>query len=233
MISRLKGTVEEKTKERVVVDVAGVGYGLLVPETVLLRLPSIGGEVTLQVYTHVREDQLALFGFLTHLERDVFEILLSASGVGPKLAVGVLSALEAKQVLEAVAQNNKAVLTSIPGIGKKTVEKILIEIREKCEKRLMLERSGCADISGITIGAVGKKSSSVKDAGAIASAQSWAPDLEPALLALGYRDADVRLVVREILTRTEEMPSFEEAIKFALQCLSAGKSGTKQLRGNA
>ncbi len=232
MISRLKGIVEEKTKERVVVDVNGVGYGLLVPETVLLRLPSIGQEVTLQVYTHVREDQLALIGFLTHLERDVFEILLSANGVGPKLAVGVLSALEAKQILEAVVQNNKAMLTSIPGIGKKTVEKILLEIREKCEKRLMLERSGGVDTSGITIGVVRKKSAKQKEISGKEESQGWASDLEPALIAFGYKEADVRFVVREVLTRAEEIPSFEEAIKFSLQCLS-GKNGAKQLRGNA
>src|SRR6476620_4168464 len=99
MIARLKGTVEEKSKERVVIDVQGVGYGLHVPETVLHRLPDVGTEITLQVHTHVREDHITLYGFLTKLEKDVFEILMTASGVGPKLALTILSALEAGQLL--------------------------------------------------------------------------------------------------------------------------------------
>src|SRR4051812_15917842 len=103
MIARLKGILAEKSKEQVIVDVNGVGYGLVVPETILFRMPQEGQEVSLFVYTHVREDALLLFGFLTQLERDVFQILLSASGVGPKLATAILSAMDAEQILEAIA----------------------------------------------------------------------------------------------------------------------------------
>lgn len=216
MISRLKGVLEEKSKERVVVDVGGVGYGLLVPDTVLLRMPAIGEAVTLQVYTHVREDQLSLFGFLTTFERDVFEILLSANGVGPKLAIAVLSALDARQVLDAVVANNKPMLTSIPGIGKKTVEKLLLEIREKCEKRLLLER-GSDSASNLT----GKRAAA--GASAAGANISWAADLEPALFALGYKENDVRMMSREVLARASDFKNFEEAIKFSLQ----------HMRGNA
>src|SRR6218665_2164252 len=131
MIARLKGLLEEKSKERVIVDVQGVGYGLLVPETVLNRMPALGEPVTLQVYTHVREDQLTLFGFSSQLEREVFELLMSASGVGPKLALTVLSHLEAIQILEGVVKGDKALFNGISGVGKKTVEKLFVEIREK------------------------------------------------------------------------------------------------------
>lgn len=222
MIARLKGILAEKTKELVVLDVQGVGYGLTVPETVLQKLPELGATVTLQVYTHVREDQLSLFGFLTHLERDVFQILLSASGVGPKLANSILSGLEASQLLEAVAQGNKAMFMGIHGVGKKTVEKLLLEIREKCEKRLLEERGA----SGTT-GAHGKREASSKFNVSI----PWAADLEQALLSLGYRENDVRMVMREIPGPGFASDEFELALKHALKLLN-GDAG-RTLRGTA
>lgn len=219
MIARLKGILEEKSKERVVVDVQGVGYGLLVPETVIRKLPEIGAPVTLQVYTHVREDQLALFGFLTKLEQDVFEILLSASGVGPKLAISILSGLEARQILEGIVQENKALFSGLSGVGKKTVEKLFVEIREKAEKRLLLER-GDGDLSFPK-----SKSASVSVAGS-----AWSSDLEQALIALGYRENDVRAVLREAL-KNSEIKNFDEGLKFTLQFLSGPKH--KTMRGTA
>ena len=221
MIARLKGTVEEKSKNEIVVDVQGVGYGLLVPETVLLRLPEVGHAVTLQVYTHVREDQLCLFGFLTHLERDVFEILLGASGVGPKVAIAILSALEAIQVLEAVSTENKGMFAGISGVGKKTIEKLFVEIREKCEKRLLLEKGSLG--SGERRGSSGVRL-------AVDNAP-WANDLEQALVALGYKDNDLRAVLRETMKHSGELPVFEMALKFALKLLNAG--GSKMVRGTA
>jgi Holliday junction DNA helicase RuvA len=218
MIARLKGTLEEKAKERVIVDVQGVGYSLLVPETVLRRLPDLGASVTLQVYTHVREDQISLFGFSNRLEKDVFEILLSASGVGPKLAISILSGLEAMQILEGVVQANKALFSGLSGVGKKTVEKLFVEIREKAEKRLLLERGeGEAPRGKSALFSVGSS--------------SWSSDLEQALLALGYREADVRGVLREAL-KNPEIKNFDEALKYTLQFLSGGAKH-KSLRGTA
>lgn len=217
MIARLKGILEEKSKDRIVVDVQGVGYGLLVPETVLLRLPKEGEEVTLQVYTHVREDQLTLFGFSSHLEREVFELLMTASGVGPKLALTILSHLEAVQILEAVVRGDKALFNGISGVGKKTVEKLLIEIREKAEKRLLLEKGSVSKEAGA------QKSPAFNTA-------SWLSDLEGALMGLGYKDQDVKSVVREIAARSE-IDGFDSGLRIALQLLSRGKSAA--LRGNA
>lgn len=221
MIARLKGNVEEKSKERVVIDVQGVGYGLHVPETVLHRLPDSGSEVTLQVHTHVREDHITLYGFLSKLEKDVFEILMTASGVGPKLALTIMSALEAGQLLEAVSQGNKALFNGISGVGKKTVEKLFVEIREKAEKRLLLERGG-----GDVLPGSGKKAFA-----SISASTSWVNDLEQALLGLGYKEADVRLALREVTGHDSSHKDFDTALRSALGFLSGGRSG--QLRGNA
>ena len=221
MIARLKGILEEKSKEQVVIDVQGVGYGLLVPDTVLQKMPDLGSEVSVYVYTHVREDQLSLFGFLSQLEKDVFLILLSANGVGPKVALSILSSLEAMQILEGVVQTNRAIFAGITGVGKKTVEKIFVEIREKAEKRLLLERGGDSGLGSK------RKSSS---GAAMPMATTWTHDLEQALISLGYRDSDVKSVVREIYTRGSEIQNFDAGLKYALRVLS---SGPKNLRGNA
>jgi Holliday junction DNA helicase RuvA len=219
MIARLKGILEEMGKGTVIVDVQGVGYGLHVPETVFLRLPEQGGEVTLQVYTHVREDHIALYGFLTKLDKDVFEILLSASGVGPKLALTILSSLESGQVIEAVAQGNKVLFNGISGVGKKTVEKLFVEIREKCEKRLLLERGG---------GEAGTSQKRV--ASSILHGIPWMNDLEQALQGLGYKDADIRLAIRDLMAR-DKQTDFDTALRAALSFLSGGVKNS--LRGNA
>ncbi len=217
MIARVRGSLEEKEEHRIVVDVNGVGYGLLVPSTVFHKLPGVGQDVTLQVYTNVREDAITLFGFLTHLERDVFEILLTANGVGPKLALTILSALEAVQVLEALAQGNRAMLNGISGIGKKTAERLLIELKEKCEKRLLLER--------------GEVPAKKRGAPAMEHVAGWTSDLGSALVSLGYRENDVRQIVHEVLRRPEDARDFESGLKLALKLLGAGNS--KSMRGTA
>jgi Holliday junction DNA helicase RuvA len=219
MIARLKGLVEDKGQGTVIVDVGGVGYGVHVPETVFLRLPEAGGEVTLQVHTHVREDHITLYGFLSKLEKDTFEILMTASGVGPKLALTILSALEAGQVIEAVSTGNKVLFSGISGVGKKTVEKLFVEIREKCEKRLQQERGGAS---------LAKRGAA--SSGIVASA-SWVNDLEQALVGLGYKEPDVRAALREVMGHDEAHRDFDTALRNALGFLSGvHKSG---LRGNA
>lgn len=224
MIARLKGNLEEKSKERVVVDVQGVGYGLHVPESVVHRLPELGASVVLQVHTHVREDHITLYGFLSKLEKDVFEILMTASGVGPKVALAVLSSLEASQILEAVVQGNKAVFNGISGVGKKTVEKLFVEIREKAEKRLLLERGVVTSLPGA------RAASTVSTA----SSASWVNDLEQALLGLGYKEADIRPALREVLGHDSEHEDFDSALRNALSFLSGSKSSVRQaVRGNA
>lgn len=131
MISRLRGTLIEKQTDQVVVDVGGVGYAVAIPISAFPKLPEIGQEVRLFTYTHVREDVLALFGFLSDVDRKLFEMLITVNGVGPRLAVTILSGLPAPELLEAIRSGNGARLQKVPGIGRKTGERIILELREK------------------------------------------------------------------------------------------------------
>src|SRR5215213_88799 len=131
MIAVLRGAIAEKTPSRVVVDVAGVGYAVLVPLSTFYVLGDPGAAVTLRIHTHVREDVIALYGFGTRLEQDLFERLIAISGVGPKLALAVLSGIEPAELIRAVRHHDVARLTAIPGVGKKTAERIGLELKDR------------------------------------------------------------------------------------------------------
>lgn len=133
MISYLRGTLLEKHPNRAVVDVNGVGYELTIPVSTFSSMPESGNEVRLQVHTHVREDALALFGFATAAEKAVFEKLIGVSGIGPKLAVTVLSGLDVKELIAAIRGGQIEVLVRIPGVGKKTAERMILELRDKLD----------------------------------------------------------------------------------------------------
>jgi Holliday junction DNA helicase RuvA len=131
MISHLRGKLAGKEPNLAVVDVNGVGYAVAIPVTTYSSLPALGGDIVLHTYTHVREDTLALFGFLQTAERALFEKLISVSGVGPRLALTVLSGMKAKELVEAIRAGDVARLVKIPGVGRKTGERIILELREK------------------------------------------------------------------------------------------------------
>ena len=131
MIALLRGTLLEKHPSRIVVDVAGVGYDVQVPLSTFYNLGEPGAGVTLRIHTHVREDALALFGFGTPLEQDLFERLIAISGIGPKLALAVLSGIEPADLIRAIRTQDVARLTKIPGIGKKTAERIGLEMKDR------------------------------------------------------------------------------------------------------
>jgi Holliday junction DNA helicase RuvA len=131
VIAHLRGKIFEKHPNLVVVDVGGVGYALTIPVSTFSRLPIVGDETSLHVHTHVREDALLLFGFLTKDEREIFEKLISVNGVGPKLAVTVLSGLATDELLTAIRSGDVKTLTKIPGVGRKTGERIILELRDK------------------------------------------------------------------------------------------------------
>ncbi len=133
MIAHLRGVLLEKHPNQAIVDVQGVGYDLTIPVSTFTSLPDAGGEVRLRVHTHVREDAIALFGFSTREEKLLFEKLISVSGIGPKLAVTVLSGLAALELVTAIRNGDLAILVRIPGIGKKTAERIVLELREKLD----------------------------------------------------------------------------------------------------
>lgn len=131
MIAFLRGRLLEKHPSRVIVDVEGVGYEVHVPLSTFFDMVEPGSEISLRVYTHVREDTLALFGFASALEQQIFERLISISGIGPKLALAVLSGIEPAHFVTAVERGDVARLTAIPGIGKKTAERIGLELKDR------------------------------------------------------------------------------------------------------
>lgn len=131
MIAHLRGIILVKQPNAAVVDVGGVGYALTIPVSTFSSLPNVGDEAAFQVHTHVREDALALFGFLTTTEKEIFEKLISVNGVGPRLAVTVLSGLPTAELLLAIRSGDVNTLIKIPGVGRKTGERIILELREK------------------------------------------------------------------------------------------------------
>ena len=131
MIAHLRGTLIEKHPNQVIVEAAGVGYDVQIPISTYTSLPDVGAAVALRIYTHVREDMLSLFGFATAEEKLVFERLISVSGIGPKLANTVLSGLATSNLIGAIRNSDVQQLVRIPGVGKKTAERIVLELKDK------------------------------------------------------------------------------------------------------
>jgi Holliday junction DNA helicase RuvA len=198
MIASLRGRVLEKSPNRLIVDVAGVGYDLAVPLSTFYTAGDAGAEITLRVHTHVREDQLALFGFATSLELATFERLISVSGIGPKLALSVLSGMEPRDLVATIQRGDVAGLTRIPGVGKKTAERIVVELRDRLPKAL-----AGSDVA----------------ARAPEPADALREDLVSALTNLGYhRQAIDKVLDKAIAASTR----FEDALRAALKELSQG-----------
>ncbi len=195
MIGFLRGRIADKQPNTLIVDVQGVGYEVHVPLSTFYDVGEVGADVTLRIYTHVREDALQLFGFLTDLERQLFERLIGISGIGPKLAIAVLSGMEPREVLNAVQRGDVARLTGIPGIGKKTSERIVLELRDR--------------LANIAIGAP-------VDAAAGNGADRLRGDLLSALQNLGYHRPQAEKAIDSSL-QTMSDPTFEQALKAALR----------------
>lgn len=198
MIAVLRGRVLEKQANRVIVDVSGVGYDVAVPLSTFYSLGDPGADVVLRIHTHVREDQLALYGFLTPLELAVFERLIGVSGIGPKLALAVLSGMEPRELVKAIQLGDIGRLTKIPGVGKKTAERISVELRDRLPKALEA-----------TVGAVPPPSPDdvLRD------------DVASALVNLGYHRQAVDKVLDRVLTDGEGQ-DFERALRTALKELA-------------
>jgi Holliday junction DNA helicase RuvA len=133
MIAFLRGKLLEKHPNQIIVDTSGVGYDVVIPISTFSALPDAGAEVALRIYTHVREDALALFGFFTREEKTLFEKLISVSGIGPKLAITVLSGLATPSLIDAIRGGDVSQLVRIPGVGKKTAERMVLELKDKLE----------------------------------------------------------------------------------------------------
>ncbi|MBN2282305.1 MAG: Holliday junction branch migration protein RuvA [Deltaproteobacteria bacterium] len=131
MIASIRGTLSEKSAHYIVVDVQGVGYGVYIPLSTFYNLPETGQPVTLAIYTHVKEDLINLFGFLTTREKEIFKTIISVSGIGPRLAINILSGISADELCSAISAQDFARLTGIPGVGKKMAERIIFELKDK------------------------------------------------------------------------------------------------------
>jgi Holliday junction DNA helicase RuvA len=194
MIASLRGRLLDKHPQRVVIDVNGVGYDVQVPLSTFYNLGEPGTEVALRVHTHVREDTIALFGFMTSLELELFDRLIGISGVGPKLALAVLSGIEPEELVRAVRLQDVARLTAIPGIGRKTAERIALELKDKLPKSLQAE-----------------------PARPPSAADELREDVMSALLNLGYQRAPADKAVDQAAAGGG---SFQDVLKRALKSLS-------------
>jgi Holliday junction DNA helicase RuvA len=179
MIAFLRGTLLEKHPNQVIVDTSGVGYDVLIPVSTFSALPDTGAEVRLRIHTHVREDALLLYGFVTAAEKAIFEKLISVSGIGPSVAIKVLSGLNTSDLVTAIRNSQVDQLVRIPGVGKKTAERIVLELKDKL------------DSVGIETGAAATAASPVTKLGPIEQ------DVMSALLNLGCNRAAAEGAVRK------------------------------------
>ena len=192
MIAHLRGKLMQKDPAHVVVDVNGVGYEVFIPLTTFTALPDTGSEVSIDIHTHVREDIIALYGFSTRRERTIFEKLMTISGIGPKLAVTILSGGSVEELVSAIKRSDLARLTAIPGVGKKTAERIVLELKDK-----------------------------LRDFAEAVQKPGVETDVMSALENLGYSRALVESALRRAANGDRD-PAFDVLFKRALQILTKG-----------
>jgi holliday junction DNA helicase RuvA len=200
MIGQLHGRLAEKRPNQVLVDVGGVGYVVLVPLSTFAALGELHTEVTLLIHTHVREDALSLYGFVSSREKHLFELLISASGVGPSLALKILSGMSVDELVPAIRGNDLARLTKIPGVGRKTGERMVVELRDKLEAVVVMEAERPAASSPAGVEA----------------------DVVSALINLGYEARVAEKTVEEA-RKESGAANFEQLLRAALQALSQSK----------
>jgi holliday junction DNA helicase RuvA len=194
MIASLRGQLLEKHPNRLIVDVHGVGYEVFVPLSTFYRMPDAGGDLSLRIHTHVREDAISLFGFATELELQIFERLIAISGIGPKVALAVLSGIDALELAQAVQRGDVVRLTAIPGVGKKTAERIGLELKDRLPFALAV---------------------AAQPSGGMPVADALRADLLSALLNLGYH----RTFAEKAIDAALKLPgdaTFERRLKQAL-----------------
>ena len=196
MIAHISGTLAQKIPGEAIVDVGGVGYQIFIPLNVFYRLPEIGAAVSLQIYTHVREDALQLFGFQDLAEKQLFLLLLGVSGIGPKLAINILSGIAAEELSRALKEGDQVRLVAIPGVGRKLAERMIVELKDKFATL-----------------APSFPESAKSDGGS-----QLLLDAVSALVNLGYKRPDAEKMVRDVLKRGER--SLENVLKQTLRRLS-------------
>ncbi len=198
MIALLTGLIAHKSPDHIILDVHGVGYRVMIPFSTYYELPE-EGTATLHIHTSVREDAIQLYGFRTRTEKSFFQLLISVSGIGPKLARDILSNIQPAPLAAALLQGDLHKLSAIPGIGKKTAERLVLELKDKVGKL----DSGTAPVAGE--GSLTAPEAGIKD------------DVTSALLNLGYKEQQVRKVLAEL--DCAAAPSVEQLLKQALKVL--------------
>jgi Holliday junction DNA helicase RuvA len=200
MIARLSGTLIEKSITQCVIDVCGVGYRVVVPLTTFYELPEVGQPVVIHIHTHVREDAFNFYGFHSMEDRAVFQLMITVSGIGPKLAINILSGIAAGELIRAVTTHDLKRLTGIPGVGKKTAERMILEMKDKAAK---------FGAETVPVGMVALRTGDqVKD------------DTLSALVNLGYKGSVVKEVIDRIVRESKEIPSLDQLLKQALKTLA-------------
>jgi holliday junction DNA helicase RuvA len=195
MIGHLKGTLLEKKPNSVLLDVNGVGYVVNIPVSSFYDLPEEGTPLQLFVYTHVREDMIALYGFRTQRDKNLFEKLISVSGVGPKMGVAFLSGMTAEELIPAIQKQDIVKLTTIPGVGRKTAERVALELREQVPALL-------------------------SEIATAPEEKSMREDLISALVNLGYHRNLAERAIKSVLDKAKSEDSFEVLLKHSLQMIS-------------
>jgi Holliday junction DNA helicase RuvA len=200
MIGQLRGKLLQKKPNLALIDVQGVGYEVCIPLTSFYELPEEGAEVMLKVHTHVREDALALFGFCTQREKDLFLKLISISGIGPRLAVSILSGAKVEELAQAIAEANLSRLTAIPGVGRKTAERLVLELKGQITHFLLPEQASAGGVRP--------------------AADGLHEDILSALVNLGYPRAGAEKALSSVLRSGTVERSFEGLLRHALQALA-------------
>ena len=198
MIAHLRGRILEKYPNRIVIDVNGVGYDVFVPLSTFYGLGDPGAAIALRIHTHVREDAFLLYGFATLLEQELFERLIGVSGIGPKVALAVLSGIEPQEFIRAIERGDLARLTAIPGVGKKTSERIVLELKDRLPR---------AQTAAVAAGVAVPEAPALRD------------DVVSALVNLGYHRPLAEKAAEAAITTigSASDASFERALKQALR----------------
>ncbi len=200
MFNHLLGSLAEKTPTQVTLDIGGVGYQVFIPLSTYSALPEEGQTVRLLTHTHIREDLHQIFGFLTEEERNLFRLLITVSGIGPKMALTILSGLEIANLKRAIINEDLALLTSISGIGRKTAERIIIELREKV--------------------LVDEKSADKKPSGKFSEEEALLRDTVLVLVSLGYKKQDAHEVIKKVFASNKSKKlSVEELVRSSLKII--------------
>lgn len=200
MIARIRGTLVYKSISHVIVDAHGIGYRVFVPLTTFYELPETGQSVTLHIHTHLKEDALNLYGFHMPEDQDIFRLLISVGGIGPKLALNILSGIPARELIRAVTQENLSRLTAVPGLGKKTAERIVLELKDKFFK-IDIDQVVRQDVVD------GERDDTVKE------------DALSALINLGYKQSAAKSALDKAIAASTGDLSLDVLLKEALKRL--------------